>query len=58
MIAHAQPRDLDCCDRARTGLAEEPEADEQAIEEVTGPEAEQLAQPKRSRRKQVTGVPG
>ena len=40
-------------DRAHTGLAEEPEAEEQAIEAVTQPETEQPAQPKRSRRKQA-----
>jgi single-strand DNA-binding protein len=40
-------------DRAHTGLAEEPEAEEQALEAVTQPDAEQLSQPKRSRRKQA-----
>ena len=40
-------------DRAHTGLAEEPEAEAQAIEAVTQPENEQPAQPKRSRRKQA-----
>ena len=40
-------------DRAHTGLAEEPVAEEQVIEAVTQLEAEQPAQPKRSRRKQA-----
>ena len=39
-------------DRAHTGLVEEPETEEQA-EAVTQPDAEQPAQPKRSRRKQA-----
>ena len=45
-------------DRAHTGLAEEPEAEEQAVEVVAQPEAElpaaePMAKPKRSRRKQA-----
>ena len=40
-------------DRAQSGLAEEPAAEEQAIEAVTQPNAEQPAQPKRSRRRQA-----
>lgn len=40
-------------DRAQRGLAEELEAEEQAIEAVTQPDAEQRAKPKRSRRKQA-----
>jgi single stranded DNA-binding protein len=40
-------------DRAHTGLAEEPEAEEQVIEQATQPDAEQPAQPQRSRRKQA-----
>lgn len=40
-------------DRAHMGLAEEPEAEEQAVEAVAQPEAEQTTQPKRSRRKQA-----
>ena len=40
-------------DRAHTGLAEEPEAEEQPVEAVAQPEAEAPAQPKRSRRKQA-----
>jgi len=40
-------------DRAHTGLAEEPAAEERAVEEVTQPDAEPPAQPKRRRRKQA-----
>ena len=40
-------------DRAHTGLAEEPAAEERAVEEVTQPDAEQMAQPQRRRRKQA-----
>jgi len=40
-------------DRAHTGLAEEPEAEEQAVEAVMQPEAERPALPKRTRRKQA-----
>jgi single-strand DNA-binding protein len=40
-------------DRAHTGLPEEPEAEQPAIEEDAHSEAEQPAQPKRSRRKQA-----
>jgi single-strand DNA-binding protein len=40
-------------DRAHTGLVEEPEAEEQLVEAVAQPEAELVAQPKRSRRKQA-----
>ena len=40
-------------DRAYTGLAEEPEAEQSAIEQVVQPEAEQPAKPKRSRHKQA-----
>jgi hypothetical protein len=40
-------------DRAHTGLAEEPETAEQMVEAVAQLEAEQPAQPKRSRRKQA-----
>ncbi len=40
-------------DRAHTGLVEEPETEEQAVEAVAQPEAEPVAQPKRSRRKQA-----
>ena len=40
-------------DRAHTGLAEEPEAEEQMVEAVAQPETEPLVQPKRSRRKQA-----
>jgi single-strand DNA-binding protein len=40
-------------DRAHMGLAEEPETEEQAVEEVAQPHAEAPARPKRSRRKQA-----
>ena len=40
-------------DRAHTGLAEGPETEEQPVEAVAQPEAEPMAQPKRSRRKQA-----
>src|SRR3954452_11002832 len=40
-------------DRAQSGLVEEPEAEESAIEQAMQPDAEQPAQPKRSRRKQA-----
>jgi single-strand DNA-binding protein len=40
-------------DRAQSGLAEEPQAEEQAVEAVMQPEAERPAQPKRTRRKQA-----
>ena len=40
-------------DRAQSGLAEEPEAEEQTVEAVAQPEVEPPAQPKRSRRKQA-----
>ena len=40
-------------DRAHTGLVEGPEAEEQPVEAVVQPEAEPVAQPRRSRRKQA-----
>src|SRR6266508_3812176 len=40
-------------DRTHTGLPQEPEAEQPAIEEVTQPVAERPAKPKRSRRKQA-----
>jgi single-strand DNA-binding protein len=40
-------------DRAQSGLAEESEAEQQPVEAVAQPEAEPVAKPKRSRRKQA-----
>ena len=40
-------------DRARTGLGQEPEAEQRATEEMAQPQAEPSVQPKRGRRKQT-----